>query len=502
MQSGDKPVLHPPSTGPRRAASPQLQPPGRPSPPVHAGDLARPWLWAALVLALLLALAVIFLLPPLVSREPPSVDPDYPVEPAPSPAAPDGTTDGAAARAQAGETLKAYLQQRARLELVHAASWGEPEWSQAAAAANAGDRQFSQHRFVEAARSYAEGLRRLEDLAAQREQRLEAALDGGRRALGNDDGTEAAARFTLALAIEPENAAAARGLAQARVRTDVLQRLQDGREAESAGDLAAARAAYQEAVALDAGYAPAGAALERVTQQLADNGFRAAMSRALAALDAGRLGEAGSALKEAASLRPDDVAVADARRRLAGARRQVQLEGLQRAAVAQAGRENWAQAVELYRQALAVDPRAGFARDGLEQAQDRVRLHQQLDHYLDEPTRLHSPEPLANAEQLLAAAGEAPAGEPRLAAKIGQLRRQVTLASTPVPVDLHSDGETSVVVYHVGRLGQFRDQRLELRPGTYTAVGSRPGYRDARIVFTVLPGSAAQSVEIHCREPI
>jgi len=498
MLSGDKPVLHPPSTGPRQSAAPRLQPPGGPSSPVNPGDITRPWLWAALVLALLLALAVIFLLPPLVSREVPSVDPDYPLEPAPSPTA----TDGAAARAQAGESLKAYLQQRARLELVHAASWGEPDWSQAAAAANAGDRLFSQRRFVEAARAYAEGLRRLEDLAAQRGQRLEAALDAGRQALEGDDGTEAAARFTLALAIEPENAEAARGLAQARVRSDVLQRLQDGREAEAAGDLATARTAYQNAVALDAGYERAGTALERVTRQLADNGFRAAMSRALAALDAGRLGEAGAALKEAASLRPDDVAVADARRRLAAARRQVQLDGLQRAAAAQAGSENWARAAGLYREALALDPRAGFARDGLEQAQDRVRLHQQLDHYLDEPTRLHSPEPLANAEQLLASAGEAPAGEPRLAAKIGQLRRQVTLASTPVVVDLHSDGETSVVVYHVGRLGQFHDQRLELRPGTYTAVGSRPGYRDARVVFTVLPGSVPQSVEIHCREPI
>ena len=82
------------------------------------------------------------------------------------------------------------------------------------------------------------------------------------------------------------------------------------------------------------------------------------------------------------------------------------------------------------------------------------------------------------------------------------LRRQVTLARTPVPIDLHSDGETTVVIYHVGRLGQFRDQRLELRPGTYTAVGSRPGYRDARIVFTVLPGAAPLSVEIRCGEPI
>ncbi|MGB7930853.1 MAG: hypothetical protein WCH04_01275, partial [Gammaproteobacteria bacterium] len=321
MQTGDKPVLHPPSTRPRRNAAPRLQPPGRPSPPVDSGDIARPWLWAALVMALLLALAVIFLLPPLVSREAPSVDPDYPLDPAPLPPA----TDDAAARAQAGETLRAYLQQRARLELVRAASWGEPDWSQAAAAANAGDRLFSQQRFAAAAQSYADGLHRLEDLAGQREQRLEAALNAGRQALGNDDGAGAEARFTLALTIEPENAEATQGLVQARVRADVLQHQQDGREAETAGDLAAARAAYQEAVALDAGYLPAGAALERVTQQLADNGFRAAMSRALAALDDDRLNEAGAALAEAADLHPDDVAVADARRRLAEARRQVQL---------------------------------------------------------------------------------------------------------------------------------------------------------------------------------
>jgi hypothetical protein len=498
MQPGDPPVLHPPSTNPQRPAAPRLQPPGTPSARVDSRGIVRPWLWVALVLALLLAVAVIFLLPPLVSRETPSVDPDYPVEPAPSPTAADDT----AARAQAGEILKAYLQQRARLELDRAPSWGEPDWSQAVAAANLGDRLFSQRRFAEAMRSYAAGLHRLEDLAGQRKQRLSAALDAGRQALENDDGAGAEARFTQALAIEPENVEATHGLAQARVRADVLQRLHSGRVAETAGDLAAARAAYQEAVTLDAGYAPAGIALERVTQQLADTGFRAAMSRALAALDAGRLNEAGSSLKEAAGLRPDDVAVADARRRLADMRRQAELDGLRRAAAAKAGSENWAGAAGLYRQALALDPQAGFARNGLDQAQDRVRLHQQLDHYLDDPSRLHSAEPLANAEQLLATAGEAPAGEPRLAAKIGQLRRQVTLARTPVPVDLHSDGETSVVIYHVGRLGQFRDHRLELRPGSYTAVGSRPGYRDARIVFTVLPGAAPLSVEIRCGEPI
>jgi tetratricopeptide (TPR) repeat protein len=226
------------------------------------------------------------------------------------------------------------------------------------------------------------------------------------------------------------------------------------------------------------------------------------MSRALAALDAGRLTAAGSALDTAARLRPDDGAVRDARQRLAGARLQRQLDGLRRRAAARSASEDWAAAAELYRQALALDPQAGFARDGLDRAQDRVRLHQQLDHYVDHPSRLYSAEPLANAERLLAAAGEAPEREPRLATKIGQVRRQITLARTPVPVELQSDGKTTVVIYHVGRLGRFRDHHLELLPGTYTAVGSRPGYRDARTVFTVRPGAAPLSIEIRCQEPV
>jgi hypothetical protein len=499
MAGGDRDVRHSPAMPPpRRPPAPRLHPPGTPSPPVDSDGIVRPWLWAALALALLLVLAVIFLLPPLVSRETPSVDPDYPVEPAPSPAA----ADDAAARTQAGETLQTYLEQRARLELARAAVWGEPDWSQAAATANAGDRLFSQRRYAEAARSYGDALRRLETLAGAREQRLAVALDAGRQALQHDDGAAAESRFTLALAIEPGNAEAAHALARARVRADVLRRLQAGRDAEAAGDLTAARVAYREAVQQDPEYQPAATALDRVTRQLVDDGFRAAMSHALAALDAGRLSEAGSAIEEAARLHPEDVAMRDARRRLASARLQVRLEGFRRSAATRAASEDWAATADLYRQALALDHQAGFARDGLEQAQDRVRLHRQLDHYLDDPARLYSAEPLANAEQLLAAAGEVPSSEPHLAAKVGQLRRQVALARTPVQVDLHSDGETTVVIYHVGRLGQFREHRLELRPGTYTAVGSRPGYRDARTVFTVRPGAAPLTVEIRCRESI
>ena len=75
-------------------------------------------------------------------------------------------------------------------------------------------------------------------------------------------------------------------------------------------------------------------------------------------------------------------------------------------------------------------------------------------------------------------------------------------AQTPSTVTLNSDGLTSVQIYHVGRLGQFTSQQLELRPGTYTVVGSRPGYRDVRKTLTVKSGAQQQILDIRCEEAI
>jgi hypothetical protein len=41
-----------------------------------------------------------------------------------------------------------------------------------------------------------------------------------------------------------------------------------------------------------------------------------------------------------------------------------------------------------------------------------------------------------------------------------------------------------------------------LRPGTYTAVGTRNGYRDVRQTFTVKHDGAPPTVTIACTEPI
>jgi len=468
-----------------------LQPPGQPlAPPApenHRG------LWVAMAALLLLGLAVIFALPRLVATNHETSIPAEPLPPA---------GDSLALRDAAHQALQDYLQLRARLDLENASAWGEPDWSEAASLAETGDRYFARLQFAAAARGYEAALDRLQQLAASRDSILATALEEADRALAGNDAATAIARFQVVLAIQPEHEAATRGLARAGSRNAVIEQMNHGQSAIAGSDLEAARAAYRQALQLDADYAPARDALQQVTEQINARDFNAAMTRALAALDAGQTGAAGKALAEAEQLQPGDTAVRDARLRLREMQAQASLDNLRRKAAAAASSEDWQAAVELYRKALAIDPAAGFARTGLSRAEERVKLHAQLDHYLDNPARVYSAVPLANAGQLLAAASEAPADEPRLARKISALRELVNLAGTPLTLTLNSDGVTSVVIYHVGRLGQFTTKQTELLPGDYTIVGSRPGYRDVRKVVKIRPGVSLPSLLVRCEEKI
>jgi len=498
MGSGEQAGTGPDTT----RLKPPLRPPGTPlaSDAVTVAGYRR--VWIALTIVALLGLAVIFVLPQLVSRDATPTLPERPPAQGQMPTPPAVVEDADSARLEAEQTLQQFLQLQAKLALENADVWGEPAWSQAAVRVASGDRLFGERRFADAAQAYADALHKLQDLQEKRGPLLDAALDLGQRALDNDDTQAALTQFERALAIEPGHELATHGLRRARVRAEVLERMAAGHSAESDEDLEAAQAAYRQAMQLDGEYQPAIENLQRVSAQITELHFRAAMSQALAGLDSGQLSDAARALTEAAGLKPEDSAVRDARLRLAAARQQAQLSSLRRRAFKATEKENWQAAAGLYQKALAVDASAAFARTGLQRVKDRLQLHQQLDHYLNDPARLSSSEPLANAEKLLLAAGEAPEGEPRLAEKISLLKRYVAEAREPLPVELYSDGETEVVIYHVGRLGRFRDYQLELPPGTYTAVGSRAGFRDVRRVFSVSPGKPPPPIHIRCEEPV
>ncbi len=91
---------------------------------------------------------------------------------------------------------------------------------------------------------------------------------------------------------------------------------------------------------------------------------------------------------------------------------------------------------------------------------------------------------------------------PKLSEQLRRASETLEIASTPVSVQLRSDGMTAITIYKIARLGEFAERELSLRPGTYTAVGTRRGYRDVRREFTVTANGLSAPVTIVCNEAI
>ncbi len=472
---------------------PELRPPGGHPESVARKTAGQGLIWGALAVIVVLVLVVLLVLPKMVSEQETTQ------------AAESARTSGqesANSRAEAEQGLQDFLHTRARLELANAPVWGEPEWSQAVDGAGEANDLFAQRKFSMANEGFAESLALLQLLESEMGERLARALDTGWQALQSDDSESAIMFFETAIAIEDDNENALEGLQRARVRPALLQLMENGELARANNDLQYARMAFLEAVELDRVYEPASIALLETTQQITELAFADAMSRALGAMNARQVAVAERALREAASLKPGEQVVRDTQQQLTQLKQKLWLASQRQKVFTDEQNENWSGAVAIYREVLVRVPQAAFAREGLARAQDRERLHQQLDHYLADPTRVWSEKPRANAEKLLVAAGKPPAGETRLAGKIERLQTMIVEAQTPQMVTLQSDGLTHVSIYHVGRLGQFTSQQLELRPGTYTVVGSRPGYRDVRQTLTVKPGSRLTTVDIRCKESV
>jgi len=478
-----------------------LQPPGGHLQPKDKSPGRHILTWMALALVVALGLGVLLVLPKLVSGTMDGgadrLSPQVAAGPRPA-----DIGDSTVSRNEAQQALQEFLRVRARLELANVTVWGEPEWSRAVDGADRGNDLFTQRQFLPATDAFKRSTGLLLSLESERDLRLAAALGSGWQALDNDDSDAATGFFEIARAIDPGSQDALDGLERSRVRPDLLRLMADGDFARSADDLPKAQAKYLEAVEMDGAYAPALTAFQDVTGVIDEHAFKGAMSRALSALEAGQINTAETALGQAARLRPDAEVVRNTRQELEQLKRSTWLEQQRRAAGLAESKEDWTVAVEIYGKVLAREPQAAFARQGLVFAQDRERLHQQLDHYLADPTRVYSDQPRANAGRLLESAASPPAGEVRLAEKIQRLEFLIKEATTPRTVTLQSDGMTSVQIYHVGRLGQFDTRQLELRPGSYTVVGSRPGYRDVRETLLVRPGTEQAVLEIRCEEEI
>lgn len=230
--------------------------------------------------------------------------------------------------------------------------------------------------------------------------------------------------------------------------------------------------------------------------------FRRAMSAGLAALEGRDWTAAEASFHRALELQPAAPEAADGLARAETAARRTRLVRLESQTKALVERERWAEALELYRRALEIDPTVTFARRGARESRERARLDEALTFHLENPRRFSSPEVRREAGALLARArGIEPAG-PRLQDQRRRLAEQLDAWSRPVQARLLSDRRTEVTVFRIGPQGTFEERLLTLTPGTYTVLGERPGYRQVRRELVIRPGETPEPLRVECEEEI
>jgi hypothetical protein len=454
---------------------------------------------------LLLGLLVFFWLPSLVSE--PEVQLSKPTETAQRKTvgpqiSPWSDAQLQKQRKEAQDVLALLLDEQFTLEEMGVEQWAKEEYLAAQALATLGDELYREQDFQTATETYQQGLEAFLSIAASVPAIFEQHLQQGLAALETGAPDVALAQLTLAQLINPDSREVNHALQRAQNLAPVMALLKEAAAAVTANNLDLAVRLLQEASALDPEHNMVAAQLNQVRRDISRRDFNQAMTAGYDALDRKDFDVAEQQFKNARRIMPSaqetESAIAQART----GRTRARIDSLADKARAAEQSENWDIAVKDYEAILNIDETVVFARSGMIRGKTRADLDQRLQQIISQPGRLQDQSIYNRAQQTWREAASLSQAGPKLKRQLDQVREQLALASTPIAVLLQSDELTDVTVYRVAKLGTFRRQQLELKPGTYTAVGVRSGYRDVRRKFSIAHGKNNPVIDISCTEPI
>ena len=466
----------------------------------------RRGLYAAALILSIVAVGVVFVaLPKWVAPPPVPVESQAAQSAAPEvPAAPKEVDFAELARAKlATEELRTPIDEHMKkLQARGAEQWGAEDFQQAVAAFASGTQQIETRDYVAAKATFETIEPLLQKLERRAGEILAEQLKAGAAALAAGNSAAARDAFALAQKIDASNKIAVAGLKRAGTLDEVLKTLSEAERAEKDGDVTAAAMGYAKALTLDPQTSRASSGVARMQSKITGNAFASSMAQGFDAVTRADYAAARSAFESAGRIRPGAPEVAQALKQVEQDERTRTISGKLATARQFETQEKWAEALQLYQSVVQLDSTVTGASEGIARVQPRAELHQQLEVYLTQPERLFSAPVRVAAKESLQRAHAIQNPGPLLTQQMNKLSDWLAHAEVPVPIALQSDNVTKVSIRRVGELGSFESRSLELAPGSYIVLGTRPGYRDVRREITVMPGSAPAPVIIRCEEKI
>ncbi|MBW2604661.1 MAG: hypothetical protein JRE28_10160 [Deltaproteobacteria bacterium] len=402
----------------------------------------------------------------------------------------------------ADKQLARLLKLKKEIEEKGGSVWGGKEYEAMTALSQEGDRLLMDRSDALAAEQYALAANKAKELIDNTGTVFQKLTEEGQRALENGDSVIARQKFSTALKIQPSDESARKNLERAKKLDEVNRLITSGKNHEENNRFAFAHADFQRALQMDPESGQARNGLNRMKEKIVGEQFQKLMSDGLTAYHNGRYQLARTTLVKAKSFRPHSREVKSALLQVDEAVRLDKIEKLRQKAMSAQQAENWEQALESYLAVLKIDPDISFAVQGKRRALEHIRVAKRIGFFLEKPHVMESDQQLENAMRLIEETEKLEQRGPHFNARLNKLKTLADLAGTPVKVMIESDNLTEIAVYRVGKLGKFTFRELSLRPGTYTVIGSRNGYRDIRLKITVKPGRTSLRVSVICNTKV
>jgi tetratricopeptide (TPR) repeat protein len=459
----------------------------------------------ALALLLLLACGVIFVLPSLVSEPWVSGADQSPrqTDPSPTVVSPSTAAQKTQYRQDAQTVLAEIILRRdSLLNKQGVEQWGEFEFKQAQKAVERGDKEYGFGDYSDAINSYQTALDGLLELKSKAESLLQQSISDAAEAIENSVLSTAISATQLASAIAPDNREVVHLSQRAESLPVVIDAMERGQQLIALDRFEQAKQAFTEAVTADPEHKKAAAALASSEQKITERRFRNYMSAGFNALDKNNFTAATTAFNQAGTVYSAHSAVAQALAQVETRRSQLWVSSNVAKASKLEAEEQWQQATEVYQQLLATDGSLTDIRVKQIPARVRADLDQRIEKVLSDPLALSASRQFRRGQKVLEdAAGIANPG-PRLKRQVAEMQRVLKASQTPVDVVLTSDSNTYVTLFRVAKLGVFDKTAVSLKPGRYIVAGTRMGFRDVRIEFTVTGEQFDQPIAISCNEAI
>lgn len=404
-------------------------------------------------------------------------------------------------REQALEALEDLMTRLQPLEEKGVQFWAEQDYAELVSTVATGEQYYGEQKFREARDIYQRALTQVISLESQTQPIFNKLLARGEGLITKKEYDEAIQPLELARLIEPGNERVSRAINTATHGKAVDRLLLKASFAIDEGQPTDALPLLQEASSLDGTRQDIFETIEYAQMLSRRIAFQSSLQTGYSALEAQKYSEAINLFKKAIALEPRNSEAANALNLAETQKLEYDLESLERQAAAAMTAEDWTQAIRLYENALNLRQDEAFAVTGLQEATFlNVKKNQMLE-LLAKPERLADDAVGLHAASVLDELGTRDL-PPKLSETFAKLHQSLAAYSSPVEVTLLSDSRSQVTLVRRESFSPFRQKMLQLKPGQYTLVARRSGYRDKRITFEVPVDGSPISIAIRVDEKL